>query len=130
VAAPVGKIVWVGRGISILASLAFLMSAVMKFKGGPEVQKGFSHLGLPESMMLPLAILELSCVVIYLIPPTAVLGAVLLAGYMGGAIVTHWRAGDPFFVQALLGVLVWLGLYLREPRLRPLLPLRTPPRES
>ena len=129
-AAPVGKIVWVGRGISILASLAFLMSAVMKFKGGPEVQKGFSHLGLPESMMLPLAILELSCVVIYLIPPTAVLGAVLLAGYMGGAIVTHWRAGDPFFVQALLGVLVWLGLYLREPRLRPLLPLRTPPRES
>jgi uncharacterized membrane protein YphA (DoxX/SURF4 family) len=130
VAAPVGKIVWVGRGISILASLAFLMSGVMKLKGGPEVQKGFSHLGLPESMMLPLAILELSCVVIYLIPPTAVLGAVLLAGYMGGAIVTHWRSGDPFFVQALLGILVWLGLYLREPRLRPLLPLRTPPQES
>src|SRR5579862_7608343 len=102
------------------------MSAVMKFKGGPEVQKGFSHLGLPESMMLPLAILELSCVVIYLIPPTAVLGAVFLAGYRGGAIGPPGRAGDPFFVQPLLGFLVWRGLYLREPRPRPLLPLRTP----
>ncbi|HVR82983.1 MAG TPA: DoxX family protein, partial [Planctomycetota bacterium] len=68
----------------------------------------------------------LSCVVIYLVPPTAVLGAVLLAGYIGGTIVTHWRVGDPFFVQITLGVLVWLGLYLRENRLRGLLPLRTP----
>ncbi|HLY73348.1 MAG TPA: DoxX family protein [Planctomycetota bacterium] len=125
-AAPVGKVVWVGRGISILASLAFLLSGVMKIKGGPEVLQGFGHLGLRDSMMLPLAILELSCVAVYLVPPTAVLGAVLLTGYIGGAILTHWRVGDPFFVQIVLGLLVWLGLYLREGRLRGLLPLRTP----
>jgi hypothetical protein len=64
-------------------------------------------------------------VVVYLIPRTSVLGAVLLAGYMGGAICTHWRAGDVFVGQIVIGLLVWLGLYLREPRLRALLPLRT-----
>ena len=124
-AVPVGKLVWIGRGISILASFPFLMSSVMKMKGGPEVVQGFGHLGLPESMRLPLAILELSCVVIYLIPPTAVLGAVLLTGYLGGAICTHWRVGDPFIVQVVLGLVVWLGLYLREGRLRGLLPVRS-----
>jgi len=128
VAAPVGKLVWIGRGLSILSSIAFLLSGVMKLKGGPDVLKGFDHLGLPESMMLPLAILELSCVVVYLVSPTAALGAVLLTGYIGGAILTHWRVGDPFYVQVVLGLLIWLGLYLREDRLRGLLPLRTPSR--
>lgn len=123
--APVGKLVWIGRGISILASFPFLMSSVMKMKGGTEMAQGFGHLGLPESMRLPLAILELSCVVVYLIPPTAVLGAVLLTGYLGGAICTHWRVGDPFIVQVVLGLVVWLGVYLREVRLRGLLPVRT-----
>jgi hypothetical protein len=80
---------------------------------------------LPESLLLPLAILELSCLVIYLIPPTSVTGAVLLTGYIGGAICTHWRVGDPFYVQIVLGILVWLGLYLRESRLKGLLPVRT-----
>ena len=119
-----GKVVWVGRVISVLVSLIFLMSAFMKLKGGPELTAGMEHLGLPESMVVPLAILEISCVVIYLIPPTSVLGAILLAGYVGGAICTHWRAGDPFYVQVVLGILVWLGLYLREDRLKALLPLR------
>ncbi len=119
-----GKVVWVGRVISVLVSLIFLMSAFMKLKGGPELTAGMEHLGLPESMVVPLAILEISCVVIYLIPPTSVLGAILLAGYVGGAICTHWRAGDPFYVQVVLGILVWLGLYLREDRLKALIPLR------
>ncbi len=119
-----GKIVWVGRVISVLASLVFLMSASMKLKGGPELTEGMAHLGLPESMVMRLAILEISCVVIYLIPPTSVLGAILLAGYVGGAICTHWRVGDPVFVQIVLGIFVWLGLYLREDRLRALIPLR------
>lgn len=122
--APVGKLVWIGRGVSILASFPFLMSGIMKLKGGPEVLQGFGHLGLPESMRIPLAILELACVLIYLIPPTAILGAVLLTGYLGGAICTHWRVGDPFIVQVVLGLVVWLGVYLREGRLRPLLPVR------
>ena len=120
------KTVWIGRVISILVSLTFGMSAFMKLKGGEELSKGMAHLGLPEAMVTPLAILELSCVVIYLIPATSVLGAVLLAGYIGGAICTHWRVGDPFIVQIVLGLFVWLGLYLREPRLKEILPLRRP----
>jgi len=124
VAAGGGKVVWVGRVISVLVSLMFLMSAGMKLKGGPELAEGMTHLGLPSSMVVPLAILELTCVVIYLIPTTSVLGAILLAGYIGGAICTHWRVGDPFIVQILLGIFVWLGLYLREDRLRALIPLR------
>ena len=119
-----GKAVWAGRVISVLASLVFLFSAFMKLKGGPELAQGIAHLGLPESMVMPLAIVEISCTVIYLIPATSVLGAVLLAGYVGGAICTHWRVGDPFFVQIALGLLVWLGLYLREDRLKALIPLR------
>jgi hypothetical protein len=119
-----GKIVWTGRVISVLVSLVFLMSAFMKLKGGPEVTEGMAHLGFPESLMLPLAILEISCVVIHLIPATAVVGAILLTGFIGGAICTHWRVGDPFFIQIAIGILVWLGLYLRENRLRELIPLR------
>ena len=121
-----GKAVGAGWVISVLASLVFLFSAFLKLKGGPELAQGMAHLGLPESMVMPLAIVEISCTLIYLIPATSVLGAVLLAGYVGGAICTHWRVGDPFFVQIVLGLLVWLGLYLREPQLKALIPLRRP----
>src|SRR5688572_1331711 len=102
------------------------MSAIMKLKGGAEVAEGMAHLGMSDSLIVPLAILELACMVIYLIPATSVLGAILLTGYMGGAICSHLRVGDPVFVQAGFGVLVWLGLYLRETRLKGLIPLRTP----
>jgi hypothetical protein len=122
--APSRQIVWVARGISVLASLLFLMSAFLKLKDGPEVMKGIAHLGLPESMIVPLSILEISSVVIYLIPATSVLGAILLTGYLGGAICTHWRVGDPFFVHIVLGILIWLGLYLRENRIKELIPVR------
>jgi DoxX-like protein len=120
-----GKIVWVGRAISGLISVLFAMSAFMKFKGGAEVLQGMAHLGLPESLIIPLGILEISCVVIYVIPATSVLGAILLTGYLGGAICTHLRVGDPFFMQIGFGILVWLGLYFREHRLRALIPIRT-----
>ena len=123
--ASAGKVVWTGRVISVLASLLFVVSAAMKLKGGPELAQGMAHLGLPDSMLVPLTILELSCVAVYLIPPTSVLGAILLTGYIGGAICTHWRVGDVFVVQIVLGMLVWLGVYLREPRLKSLIPLRT-----
>jgi sorbitol-specific phosphotransferase system component IIC len=119
-----GKVLWVGRGISGLVSLIFVISAVMKLVGGAEVKQGIAHLGLPESMLIPLSILELACAVVYLIPATSVLGAILLTGYIGGAICTHWRVGDPFFIQAALGLFVWLGIYLREERLKALLPVR------
>ena len=117
---------WTGWVISILLSLMFLMSAGMKLKGGPEVAAGMEHLGIPSSMLLPLALLELACVLVYLVPPTAVLGAVLLTGYVGGIILTHWRVGDPMVIPIVLGLLVWLGIYLREPRLAALLPVRRP----
>ena len=119
------KIVWAGRVISILVSLLFAMSAFMKLRGGAEVTQGMAHLGLPESLIMPLAILEISCVVIYAIPATSVLGAILLTGYIGGAICTHLRVGDPFFMQIAIGIFIWLGLYLREDRLKGLIPLRT-----
>lgn len=125
-AKPGKAMVWSGRVISGLVGVAFLMSAFMKLKGGPELDEGIKLMGLPESMVLPLAILEITCAVIYLIPQTAVLGAILLAGYMGGAICTHWRVGDMFIPQIVLGVLVWLGIFLREPKLRSILPIRMP----
>lgn len=117
---------WTGRVISTLVSLMFVMSGAMKLKGGPEVSAGMGHLQIGESMLLPLAILELACVAVYAIPPTAVLGAVLLTGYVGGIILTHWRVADALVVPIVLGLLVWLGIYLREPRLAALLPVRRP----
>lgn len=117
------KVTWIGRVISILVSLVFLSSAAFKFIDGPQIKEGFDHLGLPERMMLPLGILELACAVIYLIPATSILGAILLTGYLGGAILTHWRVGEPVFAQIILGILVWLGLWLREVRLKPLIPI-------
>jgi hypothetical protein len=124
VAGAIGKIVWTGRVISGVVSLLFFFSAAMKFVGGAEVKEGMAHLGLPESMTIPLGILEAACTVIYLIPATSVLGAILLAGYMGGAICTHWRVGDPFVGQIAIALVIWLAIYLREPRLKALIPLR------
>ena len=119
-----GKTVWAGRAISVLLSLLFLFSAVMKLKGGPDLEKGFAHLGLPMSIATALGVLEAACVVVYLVPASSILGAILLTGYVGGAICTHWRVGDPVWAPIILGVFVWLGVYLQEPRLKSLIPLR------
>lgn len=119
-----GRAPKLGLGFSIVVALMLTFSASMKLIGGPQLEEGFAHLGLPLSMRAPLGILELACVLVYLIPRTAVAGAILLTGYMGGAILTHWRVGDPVVVQIALAVLVWLGLGLRESRLEALLPLR------
>lgn len=114
----------IGQILTAVIGALLLFSGVMKLVGGPEVAQGFAQLGLPESLRVPIGILEIACVVFYLIPQTAVLGAILLAGYMGGAILTHLRVGDPVYAQIAIGLLVWLGIYLREPRLKALLPLR------
>lgn len=123
-AAKVGKLVWTGRILSLLASALFIMSAAMKLLAPKEIEKGMGPLQLPTSLILPLGILELACVAIYLFPPTAILGAILLTGYIGGAILAHLRVGEPVYVQAILGVVVWLGIFLREERLRKLIPIR------
>ena len=118
------KTLWASYIMSALPVLLLLMSAVMKLIKPPPVVEGFAHLGFPESLALGLGVLELACAVVYVIPQTSVLGAILLTGYLGGATVTHLRVGDPFFMPVLLGMLVWGGLYLRDPRLRALIPLR------
>jgi hypothetical protein len=115
---------WAGRTVSALVGALLLFSGSMKLVGGPELAAGFSHLQLPYDLRTFLGVIEIVCAIIYLVPHTAVLGAILLAGYMGGAMVTHLRIGEPMHTQFILGVLAWGGLWLREPRLRRILPLR------
>jgi hypothetical protein len=121
------KMLWASYLMSALPVLMLLTSAVMKFAKPVSVVEGFAHLGLPEKLMFGLGVLELACTVVYVIPRTSLLGAILLTGYLGGATVTHLRVGDPFFTPVLLGVLVWGGVFLRERRLWKLIPLRREP---
>jgi len=121
------KVRWAGYIMSGLPVLMLVFSGVMKLMNPPSLAEGFNHLGLPVSLALGLGILELTCTVVYVIPRTSVLGAILLTGYLGGAILTHLRVGDPFLAPVIPGVLLWGGPYLREPRLRALIPLRRNP---
>lgn len=116
---------WTGRIVSSVPVLVLIMSAVMKIATPPPVVEGFAHLGLPVTLAFGLGVLELACTAIYVIPRTAVLGAILLTGYLGGAVVAHLRVGDPFIGPLIFGALIWAGLFLREQRLRALMPLRS-----
>ncbi len=116
---------WLGIVLAIPPVGLLLFSAVMKLMGGPGLAEGFTHLGVPIARAGFLGWLELACTAVYLVPRTSVLGAVLLTGYLGGATLTHLRVGDPYFMPPLLGVLLWVSLWLRDPRLRVLLPFRT-----
>jgi len=116
---------WAGWLVSVLPALMLLFSATGKFLKPTAVVEGFGHLGWPHELAFALGVVELVCTVLYLVPQTAVLGAILVTGYLGGAIATHVRIDEGFIVQALLGVLVWLGLYLRDARLRALIPIRS-----
>lgn len=123
--APVSKKAQlIGWTLSILPVLMLLMSATMKFLQPPQAMEGFEHLGYPAHLAIPLCVTELTCTVLYLVPQTSVLGAILLTGYLGGATASHVRVEEAFFIPIVLGVMVWLGLYLRDPRLRALVPLR------
>ena len=119
---------WTGRVLSAIPVLLMIMSAVAKLMHAPNVVEGFGKFGIPAPLITPIGLIELLCVALYLVPQTAVLGAVLITGYLGGAVLTHWRAGEgpvalaPFF----LGVFAWAGLWLRDTRLRDLLPTRRP----
>jgi hypothetical protein len=115
---------WAGRIASAIPVLMLLFSGIMKLVKPAMVVQEFSRLGYPENLVIVIGVLELVCTVVYAIPRTSVLGAILLTGYLGGATATHVRIGDPFFGPVVFGVLVWLGLFLSEERLRELLPLR------
>ena len=118
-------IILAGWIIGIVAVAFLVMSGVVKLVRPDLFVVGFTRFGYDQSVVLPLGVVQLVCTVLYLFPRTAVLGAVLLTGYMGGAIATHLRVGDPYFVQLGIGVLLWLGLYLRDRRIRELLLLRS-----
>jgi hypothetical protein len=125
-AVPVSKkMIWTGRVLSAVPILMLLLSAVMKLMKPPAVLQGLAHYGYPETQIVGLGVLELVCTVIYAIPSTAVLGAILMSAYLGGATATNVRIGDPSWAATvILGLLVWAGLYARDGRVRALLPLR------
>ena len=119
---------WVGYVISALPILFLLLDGVLKLIKPAPVVQATTELGYPEGVIVSLGIVLLICVVLYLIPRTSVLGAILLTGYLGGAVATHVRVNGSLFAvlfPVILGALVWGGLYLREGRLRELIPLST-----
>ncbi|MFN7943883.1 MAG: DoxX family protein [Blastocatellia bacterium] len=121
------KSLWAGRIISGLPTLFLLLDGAMKLAKPGFVIEGTVRLGYAESVIVPLGIVLTVCTILYAIPRTAVLGAILLTGYLGGAVATHVRAGEGWFsilFPVVFGILLWGGLYLRDERLRALLPLR------
>ena len=116
-----------GHIISALPVLFLLFDGVTKLVKPPFVLEATVRLGYPESAILGLGIVLIVCTVLYVIPRTSVLGAILLTGYLGGATATHVRVGASFFsvvFPVVLGMLLWLGLYTRDQQLRELIPLR------
>jgi hypothetical protein len=127
--APVSKgNLWTGHILSILSILFFLMDAVMKLLKPAFVVDATVKLGYQEGIIQGLGIALLICTILYAIPGTSVLGAILLTGYLGGAVASNLRVGSPLFSNVLFPVyfalLLWGGLYLRDKRLRALIPLR------
>jgi hypothetical protein len=129
--APISKTsLWAGRIISALVVLFMLFDGIIKIlKLAPAVE-GTVALGYPAAVVLPLGIVALVCTAFYVIPRTSILGAILLTGYLGGAVASNLRVGSPLFGYILfpvyIGVLVWGGLFLRDDQLRAMIPVRNP----
>jgi len=125
--APVKTRFWAGYVVSGLPVLFLLADAIGKLVKPEPVIAGTRELGYPESIIVPLGIVLLVCTILYAVPKTAVLGAILLTGYLGGTVATHARIGNPVFSHMLfgvyIGIFIWMGLYLRDERIRQLLPL-------
>lgn len=118
---------WTGRVLSGIAGLFFLFDGIVKLFKPTFVVDATKQLGYSEQVIVPLGIVLIVCTLVYLVPRTAVLGAILLTGYLGGAVATHVRAGNGWFetlFPVIFAAVVWAGLLLREPRLRALFPLR------
>ncbi|HZS29032.1 MAG TPA: DoxX family protein [Candidatus Angelobacter sp.] len=123
-----GARIWTGRVLTALALLFLLFDSGIKILNLAPAVQGTVGLGFQPSVVVPIGIVLLVCAILYIIPRTAILGAVLLTGYLGGAVASQVRAGNPLFSHVLFPVyfafLVWGGLYLRDARLRALVPLR------
>ena len=118
---------WTGRVLSGLMALFFVLDGVGHLMKPAPVVEAFARLGYPLSASVGIGLLALICTAIYVTPRTSVLGAILLTGYMGGAVSTHVRAGSTLFetiFPVILGALVWVGIYVRDAALRKLIPLR------
>jgi len=112
---------WAGRILSALPALFLLLDGAMKLVKPEFVVKATVELGYPEGVIFGLGVVLVACTVVYLIPQTAVLGAILLTGYLGVAVATHVRVGDglfPIIFAVIFGALIWGGIYLRDERLR------------
>jgi hypothetical protein len=125
-AAPRSKArLWTGRIMSGLVVVFLLFDSFTKLVKAEQVMKASAELGFPASAIVPIGLVLLACIVVYLIPRTAVLGALLLTGYLGGAVEANVHAGNPLFSHTLFpiyfAVFVWGGLYLRDGRVRALL---------
>ena len=118
------KMLWTGRVISGLVILFMIVDSLGKVMKYPPYLEGTVKAGYAVSLVVPLGIVLLVCTIVYAIPRTSVLGAILLTGYLGGATATHVRLGQPFWFPVMMGVLLWAALFLREERLRALIPLR------
>lgn len=119
---------WAGWILTTFIGLMLTMSAIMKFLQPADLVDQFKNkFEYPVHLINTIGVLELGSLVLFLIPQTSVLGAILLTGYFGGAIATHVRVEDPFFGGVIGGVLVWLALFLRDSRIRAILPFRTAP---
>ena len=120
-----GARVWTGRVLTGLVAAFLLVDGGLRVAHFAPYVEGLTLFGYPQTLATPIGLTLLVATILYLVPRTAVLGAILVTGYLGGAIATHVRVGDSSFpFAAAMGVLAWTGLYLREPRLRALLPLR------
>lgn len=120
-----GAMFWAGWVLTVLLSLMLAMGGVMNVTRSETAVKGLNQYGYPPGVLVPLGVVLLVSVGLYAFPRTAVLGAILLTAWLGGAVNTHVRAGEPWFMAVIVGVLVWLALYLRDARLRALVPLRS-----
>lgn len=119
---------YVGRTLTVLLALFFLLDAVMKIVRSAPSMEGTMRVGYPAYTIAPIGWTLLVCLAFYVIPRTSIVGAILLTGYLGGATATMVRVSDPkFFFPSVFGILVWVALYLRDAQLRMLIPLRKNP---
>jgi DoxX-like family len=118
------RTLWTVRILTAVVILALVPSAVLKLIHHPTAVEGFTRMGIPPGAIMPIAIVELLCLALYLIPRTAVFGAVMLTGYLGGATVANIIARSDFIHALAVGLVVWVGVWLRVPELQGLIPVR------
>jgi len=126
---PISKSrLWTAHILSGIAVLFLIFDTVIKVTRESHAVEGTIQLGYPDSSVVTIGIIELICLVLYLIPRTSIFGMILMTGYLGGAVATHLRLGNPLFSHILfsvyIAILLWGGIYLRDERLRALIPFR------